>query len=101
MSAGDYRLFRSENAENRSLETGVANSQKPAIGGPSASVLAILSGRRTGWVATQWDSNPSPCEFPANREFYREFCDFELSEAGLGGRIRCAAATFRTIPYAN
>ena len=34
MSAGDYRLFRSENAENRSLETGVANSQKPAIGGP-------------------------------------------------------------------
>ena len=56
MSAGDYRLFRSENAENRSLETGVANSQKPAIGGPSASVLAILSGRRTGWVGPE-DSN--------------------------------------------
>ena len=33
MSAGDYRLFLSENAENRSLEL-VANSQRPAIGGP-------------------------------------------------------------------
>jgi hypothetical protein len=40
-------------------------------------------------------------QFPGNREIYREFRDF----AAFGGRFlvksRCAAATFRTIPYAN
>ncbi len=33
MSAGDYRLFRSENAEIGAWNL-VANWQKPAIGGP-------------------------------------------------------------------
>jgi len=35
---------------------------------------------RTAWLATQWGSNQSPIEFPANREFYREICDSEALE---------------------
>src|SRR5712671_5080859 len=33
--------------------------------------------RLTAWLATQCRSHQSPGKFPANREFYREFCDFE------------------------
>jgi hypothetical protein len=56
---------------------------------------------QTAWLATQWDSNPSPSKFPANREFYREFCDFGSLWADLEVRNRCTAVTFRTIPYGN
>src|SRR5260370_14536399 len=28
------------------------------------------------WLGRECLSDPSPPEFPANREFYREFCDF-------------------------
>jgi hypothetical protein len=53
------------------------------------------------WLATQWVSNRSPCEFPANREFYREFCTFKAPWTDFVARICCAAGTFRAIPYEN
>jgi hypothetical protein len=44
---------------------------------------------------------PSPTNFPANREFYREFYGFGSLWADFEVRNRCAAVTFRTIPYGN
>jgi hypothetical protein len=35
-----------------------------------------FSETRNGWLATQCRSHQSPRKFPANREFYRETCDF-------------------------
>jgi hypothetical protein len=40
-------------------------------------------------------------QFPANREFYREFCDFEGVRADFVARNRCAAGTSQGIPYAD
>jgi hypothetical protein len=42
--------------------------------------------------------DPSPGEFPFNREFYREFCDFEAPGTPLVARNHCPAVTFRVIP---
>jgi hypothetical protein len=35
-----------------------------------------------GWLATQWDSNRSPSEFPANRGILQGILEFWGSEAG-------------------
>src|SRR3981189_728665 len=58
-------------------------------------VVALVGWRRSG------DSNQSPHEFPANREFYRELCDSAALRADFVARNRCAAATYRKIPYGN
>jgi len=47
--------------------------KSPPLAGISGITEGKISWRRTGWLATQWDSNQSPHKFPANREFYREF----------------------------
>ena len=46
-------------------------------------------------------SHPSPSEFPANREFYREIDDFGGPETYSVAKNRCAAATFEVIPYSK
>src|SRR4029077_4386528 len=77
--------FRSLATQNG--ETGVwrpkANAQKPAVGGLFCNSTAKFSNFRTAWLATQWDSNQSPCNFPANREFNRENCSFAAWTTGL------------------
>src|SRR6266403_832741 len=40
-------------------------------------------------------------QFPANREFYWEFCDSGPSEANFVARNHCAAATFTKFPTQN
>jgi hypothetical protein len=41
---------------------------------------------------------PAPVEFPANREFYREFRGFGMLQPALAARTCCAAVIFRVIP---
>ena len=53
MSAGDYRPFRSENAQNRSPETWPIR-KSPPLAGLSTSIRDSFSERRTAWLATQW-----------------------------------------------
>jgi hypothetical protein len=73
--AGDFRQFPPPNRRNGSLET-KSNARKAGISGPFSRLLGSLAELRTGWLARQCRSHPSPRKFPANREFYREFCDF-------------------------
>jgi hypothetical protein len=52
----------------------------------------------TAWLATQWNTNLSPRNFPANREFYRENHDFSPQGGNSKASNRCAAETFQQIP---
>ena len=47
----------------------------------SGDIVVKISRDRTGWLATQCRWSPAPPIFPANREFYREFCKIAASEA--------------------
>jgi hypothetical protein len=73
--------------------------EKPAIGGPSGYQRRKFSESRTAWLALQCRSHPSPRDFLAIREFNWEFCNSEAFGDGFGARNRCAAATYRAIPY--
>ena len=53
-----------------------------------------FSGAANAWLALQCRSHPSLHDFPAIREFNREFCDFEASGDGFGARNPSAAATY-------
>jgi hypothetical protein len=44
---------------------------------------------------------PVSRDFPAIREFNREFCNSEAFGDAIGIRNRCAAATYRAIPYSS
>jgi hypothetical protein len=44
---------------------------------------------------------PSPAEFPANREFYRENCILWLPETIAKSQIAEHQALFRQFPYPN
>nr|HAQ95265.1 hypothetical protein [Afipia sp.] len=59
----------------RSLQK-LRKSEKPAIGSLSHAQKRKFSETRNVWLATQCSSRPSLGELPANREFYREICDF-------------------------
>ena len=72
--------------------------KSPPLAGLCADIRDIFSRRRTGWLATQCRSPPPPRKFPANREFYREFCNFRAPRTDSGARNRCAAAISRAIP---
>ena len=50
----------------------------PPLAGISEVTEGKVSRRRTAWLATQCSSHLSPQEFPANREFYREFAFLRL-----------------------
>jgi hypothetical protein len=69
------------NRPNRSLETNrqftKARHWRAFLALPS--VKSPVAGL-PGWRRSA-DSHPSPRRFPANREFYREFCDFEGYES--------------------
>jgi hypothetical protein len=73
--AGDFCRIGLRVLQFGSSETG-AELQKPANSGLFSSLGGGASGLGTAWLATQCRSHPSPRKFPANREFYREFCDF-------------------------
>src|SRR5882724_2880459 len=60
-----------------------------------------FSEKKNGWLATQWDSNRSPGNFPANGEFYREYCNPGLIGPHFVARNRSAAATSCAIPYSG
>lgn len=75
------RIFGKIGANTVSTET--RRQQKAAVGGPFRHQKINISRIRTGWLATQCGSHPPPGEFPANREFYREICDFEASGDAL------------------
>ena len=98
ISAGDYRLFRSGTGQTRRLETG-RNSQKSAMVGISEVTQGQVSSCRTAWLATQCRSHRSPLKFPANREFYGEFCILAALRLCLASRSPCAAGTFCSIPW--
>jgi hypothetical protein len=53
-----------------------------------------FSKNRNGWLATQCRSHQSPHKFPANREFYREFCIFAALRLFFASRSPCAAGKF-------
>jgi hypothetical protein len=72
--------------------------EKPAIGGPFSRSGKKFYKIRTGWLATQWDSNLSPRVFPANREFYREIAGIRGSGLGNYEKSLCAAAVSRQFP---
>ena len=64
-------------------------------------VLSVFSGSAELWLATQWDSNQSPVEFPANREFYREFRGLGDQRDDIGAENLRAAAAFCVFPYTD
>jgi hypothetical protein len=67
-SAGDFREFPPKKLENGA--TGYFQQlEKPAIGEPSGYQRRKFSESRTAWLALQCRSHPSPCDFPAIREF--------------------------------
>ena len=76
-------------------------SQNAASHSGFASRSRYRGNLKNPWLALQCRSHPSPHKFPAIREFYREFCEFEARGDRFGTRNRCAAATFYEIPYAN
>jgi hypothetical protein len=49
--------------------------KSPPLAGISGITEGKISWRRTGWLALQCRSHPSPRDFPGIREFYREFRD--------------------------
>jgi hypothetical protein len=53
------------------------------------------------WLATQCCAHPSPAEFPANREFYREISQLWGLGDDFGVGSPCATATFRAFPYSD
>src|SRR6266566_5296560 len=67
----------------------LASCRKPAVCGDWMVVCAVRYEPVSGW------------QFPANREFYREFCDSGALRADFVARNRGAAATSWTIPYSN
>jgi hypothetical protein len=73
--------------------------KSPPLVAISATIPSVFSGLGTAWLALQCRSHPSPRDFPAIREFNREFCNSEAFGDGFGARNRCAAATYRAIPY--
>jgi hypothetical protein len=98
--AGDFCQNGPRILQLGSSET-CAELQKPANGGPFSWLASGSTEPWNGWLAPQCRSHPSPRDFPANREFYREFRDSEASVSGFGARTRCAAATYRAIPCSN
>lgn len=72
--------------------------EKPAIGGPFPQLTEKFSKSRTGWLAAQYRSRQSPAELPANREFYREICDFGASGDVSEARNHRAAEVFGQFP---
>ena len=83
-----------------SSETG-AELQKPANSGLFCALTGGTPDLGTAWLALQCRSHPSPPDFPAIREFNREFRDSGPSEANFVARNHCAAATSCEIPYTN
>ena len=59
------------------------------------------SGDRTGWLAQQWGWPPALPVFPANREFYREFC--KIAASGAPEIVNNGLVTGRSmrIPYSK
>jgi hypothetical protein len=53
-----------------------------------------------GWRRSA-DRARLPRELPANREFCREICDFDILNADFAARRDCVALTPRLIPYSN
>jgi hypothetical protein len=60
-----------------------------------------ISGDRTGWLATQCRWSPALPIFPANREFYREFCKIVVSGAPETVNNGAVAGLLMQIPYAT
>jgi hypothetical protein len=58
------------------VETKRKSTKGRQLAGISRILEASISSCRTAWLAMQWKSNLSLAKFPANREFYREICDF-------------------------
>jgi hypothetical protein len=98
--AGDFPHFRPQARQSGRPET-ESKARKAGISGQFSRLLGSRAERRTAWLATQCCSHPSPVKFPANREFYREFCISEARRDDFAARKRCAAATFYEIPYAD
>jgi hypothetical protein len=101
MSAGDYPLFRSENAQNRSRRL-VANSQKPAIGGPFCEYqgqflqASDCLARDAVLIRTRLQENSLP-----KQGILQEFYSFGALSADFVSRSRCAAVTSKVIPCEN
>jgi hypothetical protein len=75
-SGGDFCRNRMRVSQFGSSETG-AELQKPANSGLFSSLRGCSSGLGNAWLALQCRSRLSPHEFPAIREFNREFYDSE------------------------
>jgi hypothetical protein len=83
---------RPKKFEHRSPET-IGDEKSPCFAGPSPQ-RRKFSVARNAWLATQCRSHPFPQEFPANREFYREFCILGALRVDFVARNCCTAATF-------
>jgi hypothetical protein len=94
MPAGDYRLFWSENAADRSL---APKSQKPAIGGAFLRVIGTfsLSSDLAGWrrSADRTVSTQNP--------WYQGILRFWALETRFGTKKPLRCSTSRAIPYGN
>jgi hypothetical protein len=74
--------------------------KKPANGGLLSDMVEEISGDQTGWLATQCRWSPALLGFPANREFYREFCKIVASRAPETLNSGVVAGLPMQIPYA-
>jgi hypothetical protein len=75
--------------------------QEVDVNSAAGPVLSVFSGSAELWLATQWDSNQSPVEFPANGEFYREFRGLGDQRGDIGAENLRAAAAFCVFPYTD
>ena len=90
--------FKSFSEAEEACKAVLAYLTNKLLAGISQVTEGKVSRRRTGWLATQCTSHPSPAKFPANREFYRENQDFRPVSDDPKARNHLAAGTFRRIP---
>ena len=100
ISAGDYRGIRPARCQIGSPEI-IDRLAKATIGGHFCDSSERISRGWTAWLAPQCCSHRSPHNFPANREFYREFWNSGALSGDSSARNYRAAAAFRTFPCSN
>jgi hypothetical protein len=99
-TAGDFRQFALQSWRLGSPET-KSNARNAGISGLISRFSGDLAERRSAWLALQCRSHPSPRDFPAIREFNREFFNFEPFVDYFSAKTRGVAGTYRAIPYSK
>ena len=88
------------NHQGRGTET-LAGRKKPTNGGLPRDIVGKISRDRTGWLGQQCREPPALPVFPANREFYREFCKIAALGAPETANNEVVTGLAVRIPYST